>query len=220
MKKYWQTIILIACIMCCFCGVVEKLTNRDPIIKSVTATPNKIGVNDTTTLKVDAEDADDDILDFRWTSDSKGQFISSIGEEVQWIAPSYSGQFRIKVQVTDENGGKATGEVVVNVREENDSPIVNITKPVENEVIPGLGNYSVKVAVTFLWQIERVDFFVDGDSMYSDRTTPYQWNDWNVTSLSGSKTLTAKAYEAGDLFNYGVDSVHVIIEGTVPIPKR
>ena len=220
MKKYWYTIILIPCLIFAFCGVVEKLTNRDPIIKSVTATPNKIGVNDTTTLKVDAEDPDDDILDFRWTSDSKGQFISSIGEEVQWIAPSYSGQFRIKVQVTDENGGKATGEVIVNVREEDDSPIVNITKPVENEVIPGLGNYTVKVAVTFIWQIERVDFFIDGDSMYSDRTTPYEWKEWNVTSLSGRTTIIAKAYEAGDLFNYGVDSVHVIIEGTVPIPKR
>jgi len=219
-KKYYSIMILIPCLLFIFCGVVEQLTNRDPIIKSVTASPNKIGVNDTTLLKVVAEDPDDDILEFRWDSSSKGQFISNIGAEVRWIAPSYSGQFRIKVQVTDENGGKASGEAIVNVREENDSPIVTITIPVENEVIPGLGNYGISVSVAFIWQIEQVDFFIDGDLLFTDKTTPYEWKEWNVTSLSGAKTIVAKAYEAGDLLNYGVDSVHVIIEGIVPIPKR
>lgn len=220
MKKIGIIISIIAGLLLSACGVVEQLTNREPIIKSVSANPNKIGVNDTTRLKVVVEDPDDDILEIRWDSSSKGQFISNIGAEVRWIAPSYSGQFRIKVQVTDENGGKANGEVMVNVREENDSPIVVITQPVENEVIPGLGNYAIRVNVTFLWQIEKVDFFVNGDLRHSDRASPYEWKEWNVTSLSGKTTIMAKAYEAGDLANYGVDSVHVIIEGIVPIPKR
>jgi len=220
MKTYYRLIFLILCLVFIGCRVYDKLANRDPIIVSVTANPARIGVNDTTVLKVVVVDPDNDILDIRWDSDSKGQFISNIGEEVKWIAPSYCGQFRIKVKVTDQNGGKANGEGIVNVREENDSPIVTITKPVENEVIRGLGYYEIKVTVAFLWQIEKVDFFIDGDLKHSDQTTPYEWKEWDVTSLSGRKTILAKAYEAGDSLNYGVDSVHVFIEGIVPIPKR
>jgi len=218
MKKKLYLLITISYLILLTCGVVEKLANRDPIIKNVTANPSQISVNDTTTLSVEAEDPDDDILAFRWESNTEGQFISNTGEEVQWIAPSYSGRFQIKVKVTDENGGKATGEVYVNVKGD-ESPIVTITQPVENEIIPGLGRYTIKVDVTFSWQIERVDFFIDRDSLHSDYTSPYEWSEWDVTSLSGEKVILAKAYEAGNLFNYGEDSVHVTIEGTVPIPK-
>ncbi len=218
MKTHWYIIISVSCLSLLVCGVVEKLANRDPIIKSVTANPSQISVNDTTTLNVEAEDPDGDILAFLWNSNSKGQFITNTGEQVQWIAPSYSERFQIKVQVTDENGGTATGDVFVNVRGD-ESPIVTITQPVENEIIPGLGRYTIKVSVNFNWQIERVDFFVNRDLVHSDYTSSYEFTEWDVTTLSGPKVIVAKAYETGNLFNYGIDSVHVIIEGTVPIPK-
>ena len=200
------------------CGVVEKLANRDPIIKNVIANPDQIGTQDTTTLSVEAEDPDDDVLSFQWESPSGGQFVSNFGEEVQWIAPDFSGTFEIKVKVSDENGGKASGKVEVKVKGD-ESPIVTITQPVENEIITGLGFYTIKVDVNFRWPIQRVDFFMNQDSIYSDYTRPYEWAGWNVTTLSGRKGIMAKAYEADDLSNFGVDSVHVTIEGTVPIPK-
>ena len=218
MKKLWIIIPLIAWLYLCVCGVVEKLANRDPIIKSVIAEPDQIGIQDTTTLKVAAEDPDDDILAYQWESPTGGQFVSNFGEVVQWIAPDFSGNFVIKIKVTDENGGKATGTVEVRVKGD-ESPIVTITQPVENEIITGLGIYTVKVNVDFKWSIERVDFFINQDSVYSDRTKPYQWAGWDVTALSGPMTVSARAYEAGDPTNYGTDSVHVTIEGTVPIPK-
>lgn len=219
MKTQLFVLISIMGLAFLFCGVVEKLANKDPIIKSVTANPPQISVNDTTTLKVEAEDPDGDILAYRWESGAGGQFISTTGAEVQWIAPSNSGRFQIKIKVTDENGGKATGEVFVNVRG-NESPIVNITQPVENEIIPGLGRYTIKVDISFTWRIDRVDLFVNKDSIFSDNTKPYEWSGWEVTSLSGRKTIIAKAYEEGSPWNYGVDSVHVTIEGIVPLPKR
>lgn len=202
-----------------FCEAVEKLVNKDPLIKSVTAIPSEISVNDTTTLTVIAEDPDGDILAFRWQSNGVGQFISDAGEEVRWIAPNFSGRFPIEVQVTDENGGKATDDVSVDVIGD-ESPIVTITQPVENEIIPGLGNYTIKVEVSFIRQIERVDLFIDNDSVHSDFTSPYEWNEWNVTALSGMKTVMVKAYDKRNLSNFGIDSVHVTIEGIVPIPKK
>lgn len=218
MKKHFYVIISVSCLSLLVCGVVEKLANRDPIIKSVTANPSQISVNDTTTLKVEAEDPDGDILSYRWESNSNGQFITNIGEEVTWVAPSYSGQFQIRVKVTDENDGKTNGDVTVTVTGD-ESPIVTITQPVENEIIPGLGRYTIKVDVSYNLRIGRVDFYVDGDSLHSDLTIPYEWADWDVTSLSGPKVIMAKAYDESNLSNFGVDSVHVTIEGTVPIPK-
>ena len=220
MKKYWLFFLVFMTFLFLVCGVVEKLANRNPIIKKITANPSQIGTQDTTLLRVEANDPDGDMLTYNWESHSEGQLLSSMGEEVKWIAPSYAGRFQIKVKVTDENGGKATAEVYVEVRGD-ESPIVTITQPVENEIIPGLGLYTIKATVVFDWQIDRVEFFVDRDSLiFSDRTRPYEFTQWNVTALSGLKVLKAKAYEAGKPTNYGVDSVHVFIEGAIPIPKR
>jgi len=219
MKNIGKIGLLIIFFSLLACEAVEKLVNRDPLIINITATPNEISVNDTTSLTVQAEDPDSDILAYRWESNSGGQFINNTTETVKWIAPAHAGRFQIKVKVTDENGGKANGEVFVNVRDDA-SPIVTITQPTENEIINGLGKSTIKVDVSFTWQIKRVDFFIDGDSAYTDYSTPYEWTEWDVTSLSGRKTIMAKAYDEKDLVSFGVDSVHVTIEGTVPIPKR
>lgn len=219
MKRIGLIGLLIICFSLLACEAVEKLVNRDPLILNVLANPDEIGVNDTTSLMVQAEDPDNDILAYRWESNAVGQFINNTTDTVRWIAPAYSGRFQIKVKVTDENGGKANGEVFVNVRDDA-SPIVTITQPVENEIIQGLGKYTIKVEVSFTWQIRRVDFFIDGDSTHSDYSSPYEWTEWDVTSLSGRKTIMAKAYDEKNLSNFGIDSVHVTIEGIVPIPKR
>ncbi len=201
------------------CGVVEKLANKDPMIKSVTAFPSQIGTQDTTTLKVVAEDPDEDLLSFRWTDNSKGTFISHTEKDVKWISPSSSGKYTINVKVTDENGGKTTGSVVVNVKG-NESPIVTITEPTENEIIPGLGNKTISAVVDFQWQIGRVDFFINRDSLlFSNSDDPYLFDEWNVSTLSGQKIITVRAYDKSDNSNFGEDSVHVFIEGTIPVPK-
>ena len=49
------------------CGVMEKLANKEPIIKSIAAFPSQIGTQDTTTLKVVAEDPDNDMLCAKFT---------------------------------------------------------------------------------------------------------------------------------------------------------
>jgi hypothetical protein len=201
-----------------FCGVVEKLANKNPMIKSVTAFPSQIATQDTTILKVVAEDPDDDLLSYQWDSNSNGTLISSRADEVKWIAPSYSGKFKVDVKVTDENGGKTSGNVTVNVKG-NESPIVTITQPTENEIITGLGIASISAIVDFQWPIGNVDFYVNGDFLFSDTDEPYKYNNWDISVLSGQKTITVRAYDVGDVLNFGADSIHVFIEGTIPVPK-
>lgn len=201
------------------CGIVDKLENRAPMIKSITVDPPEIGIQDTTTASVVAEDPDGDELSYNWECSGVGQFISNLGSTVKWIAPAYSGRFPLRVKVTDENNGKASALVMVDVRSD-EGPVVIFTRPVENEVIIGLGFYTIQVRVTYEWPIDRVEVWMGADSLlFTDRTWPYEFTQWNVTTLSGPILLIAKAYVAGKPWLYGVDSVHVQIEGTVPIPK-
>jgi len=201
-----------------FCGVVEKLANKNPMIKSVTAFPSQIGTQDTTTLKVVAEDPDDDLLSYQWDDDSNGTLISTREDEVKWVAPNYSGIFKVEVKVTDENGGKTTGNVNVNVKG-NESPIVTITQPTENEIITGLGYSSISAIVDFQWPIGKVDFFMNGEFLFTDNDEPYHYSAWDVSALSGQKIISVKAYDNSDVSNFGEDSIHVFIEGTIPVPK-
>jgi hypothetical protein len=220
MKKNWLIGIAGLSLFLLVCGVVDKLANRDPIIKSIMADPPEIGIQDTTTVSVEAEDPDGDELTYNWDSSGEGRFLSSLGRAVKWIAPAYSGRFPLRVKVTDENNGKASATVTVDVRSD-EQPVVTITRPVENEVIIGLGFYPIQVSVTYNWPIDRVDLFLGHDSLlFSDRTLPYEFTQWNVTALSGTILLVAKAFVAGKPWLYGVDSVHVNLEGTVPIPKK
>lgn len=219
MKKKISVLALIFSFGLLSCGVVEKLANKDPMIKSVTAFPSQIGTQDTTTLTVVAEDPDDDLMSFRWNDNSIGTFISHTEEEVKWIAPNSSGIYTIEVKVTDENGGDTKGSVIVNVKG-NENPIVTITEPTENEVILGLGYKMIGAVVDFQWQISRVDFFLDTDSLlFSDSDDPYQFSGWNVSTLSGQKVISVRAYDQSDHSNFGEDSVHVFIEGTIPVPN-
>ncbi len=211
--------IVFAIIFLVSCGVVEKLANKLPIINSIIAEPRQIGTQDTTTLKVIAEDPDGDMLSYKWDDGSVGELLSNTESEVKWVAPEFSGKYRIEVTVKDENGGKTKGDVYVTVKGD-ESPVVSFVHPTEGEIIPGIGKYTIEVNVDFDFPIARVDFFMDDSLLYSDDSKPYQFPDWDVTLLAGEVMLRAVAFDQLDLSNYGADSVRVFIEGVVPVPKR
>jgi len=84
------------------CGVVEKLANRPPVITRVYALRTMVSTNDTTTVGVEAEDPDNNILSYNWSAIA-GSFSSSQGQRVVWTAPNRAGQFNLEVTVRDEN---------------------------------------------------------------------------------------------------------------------
>ncbi len=77
------------------CGVMEKLANKDPMIKSVVAFPPQISTQDTTTLKVVAEDPDDDLLSYRWDNKSKGELLSLI--EIHYFIATMMNRINLRV---------------------------------------------------------------------------------------------------------------------------
>ncbi len=221
MKKIVIVLMIITVFSLSLCGVVDKLANKNPVITSVTANPPQISTQDTTRLKVVAEDPDGDILSFRWEC-SKGNLLTNSGEEVQWVAPNEAGTYGIDVKVTDENGGDATDGVnIIVVGDE--SPIVMIINPVEGQILTGLGKYPIEAEVSYRFPdfIDYVDFWLNSDSLLGrDSSVPYRFSDWNLTFLAGAQTIFARAFLKNNPTNFGEDSVHVFVEGVVPVPKK
>jgi|GEM_PF-2935065 len=211
--------IMAGCLLIMNCKALDKLLNQPPVIIRVMAVPKELSVNDTTLLSVEAMDPEGDYLFYKWECGLGGELIRSISDSALWVAPSRAGRYPITVTVIDENGSKASDQIVVNVRDET-KPIVSIVQPVENQTIIGLGTYPIFVTVSYLWSIHSVDFFINNKLSYTDYSSPYQWLNWNVTGLSGRTTILVKAYDAKNLSNWGADSVHVNIEGVIPVPKR
>ena len=219
MKPHFLILTLLFFLLVANCGVVEKLANKLPIINSIIAEPRQIGTQDTTTLKVIAEDPDGDMLSYHWDNGNVGELLSDTESEVKWVAPEFSGKYQIEVTVKDENGGKTKGDIFVTVKGD-ESPVVSFVKPADGEIIPGIGKQTIEVNVDFDFPIQRVDFYMDDSLIYSDNSKPYKYSDWEVTSLSGQILLRAIAFDQLDPGNFGQDSVHVFIEGVVPVPKR
>ncbi len=198
------------------CGVVEKLANRPPQIKQVSAEQYFAMVGDTVTVSVEASDPDKDELTYSWNA-TGGHFISSQGEVVRWIAPKIEGIYDVEVAVRDKNGGESVEKVSISVMSES-KPSVRITQPKDGEYITALGSVEVQVDASPIAFIDRVEFYVDGKILSADKFPPYAQS-WTVTNLSGPKKLKAVAWRVGSSSIRGADSVNVILQGVIPIPR-
>ena len=99
--------------------------NNAPQIKSITASPASIKVNETTSLTCVATDADGNDLTITWSCENGTFPNGASGASVNWKAPSENGTYNIAVTVSD---GKETAdsekEIVV---EKKEIPILEIT---------------------------------------------------------------------------------------------
>jgi len=194
----------------------DKLMNKSPIINGVHAIRTELGSSDTTTVWVDAEDPDGDILSYTWGSDNYGSFSSTIGKSVVWMAPQLSGVYTLSVTVRDEDGAEVRNHVKITVIGE-ETPIVQITEPKNNAVIPGLGIFEIRAIAEHRLGIGKVDFYIDDELKGTDTQAPYSCS-WTLNGISGEKKITVRAYRFGDQTNPGTDSVRVTIEGVSEYP--
>jgi hypothetical protein len=85
--------------------------NSLPTISSLTADPDTVPPQGTSTITCDASDPDGHTLTYKWTEDS--WVISGSGSALTWTAPDDEGTYTIGVTVKDSKGGKASEECEV-----------------------------------------------------------------------------------------------------------
>ena len=98
--------------------IVTIAPNRNPVISSLIAEREKIKRNDTIDIECIALDPDGDDLTYIWSSNEESTVHGKIygeGAKVEWIAPSASGIYHIKVRVIDGKGGEAISILTLNV---------------------------------------------------------------------------------------------------------
>lgn len=138
-------------ILCSGCG----LFNNAPVIISLEAERDSIGVSDSLEVRCIATDEDGDSLTWAWST--TGGTFSGAGAVVTWTAPDTSGTYVITVTVTDGRGGEATMQLTTEVLA-NRPPVIE-SVVAEREVV--LENESTP--------IECIAYDPDGDEL------TYKW---------------------------------------------
>jgi hypothetical protein len=94
-------------------SVSIAVTNNNPQISSLTATPATLVTGGNSTIRCTASDPDGDTLAYSWTY--TGGLISGTGSTITWTAPSTAGTYTVTVIVSDGKGGNVTRNVSITV---------------------------------------------------------------------------------------------------------
>ncbi|MCG2759853.1 MAG: Ig-like domain-containing protein, partial [Candidatus Delongbacteria bacterium] len=118
---------------------ITEIPNNPPVINSITANPNSVYPNGTSTIVCAATDSDGDNISYAW--DKTGGSITGTGSSVTWTAPAATGTFYIKCTATDgEDIDKDSVSVTV-----NEAPYITITAP------NGTESWSLSTTHTITW---------------------------------------------------------------------
>ena len=85
--------------------------NEPPVILSLTADPDSIDVEGSSTLTSVAIDPDGDELTYTWIA-SQGSLVGS-GSSVSWVAPNSEGTYSVTCKVDDGRGGDDSKSVTI-----------------------------------------------------------------------------------------------------------
>ena len=111
--------------------------NSQPVISSVTASPNPIAPNGIITTMVNATDSDGDTLSYSWTA-TTGWIVTGYGTTATVVAPStYSTGGYITVTVDDNFGGIVTGTIAVSTEANNNNPVIQSLSALGVPAVPG-----------------------------------------------------------------------------------
>ena len=111
-KYYHLCIIIFILVFTLSAGCVVSL-NMPPKITELQAEHTQLYPKQSTEIKCDVSDPEDDNLTFKWSS-TDGSFSGS-GPIVTWTAPNKYGEFHIIVIVEDEKGNSSQSNVTINV---------------------------------------------------------------------------------------------------------
>jgi hypothetical protein len=97
--------------------------NQAPVIESLTVDKQEVATSTEAQIVATASDADGDILTYQWSAD--GGTISGDGSAIVWTAPAISGNYTIKLTVSDGKGGIATESTAITaIAKPNNPPVI------------------------------------------------------------------------------------------------
>ncbi len=212
MKRFFSAIFFLIAAGCMSsCEELGSLiqANKPPAIDRVFALRDRLAPTDTTTVIVEARDPEGGALSYEWSNEG-GTLSSTSGRHVLWTAPA-AGHYKVFVKVRDDKRGETQGQVTIIVLG-SEKPTVKIVQPVEGAFIPGLGVVVIEALASHPNGIQRVEFQIGINSLWSDNSPPYQYP-WQVEGLSGPATIMVRAFRTGAAGEPGIDSVRVNVEG-------
>jgi uncharacterized protein (DUF2141 family) len=127
----------------------DEKTNSQPVIQSVTVTPNTINANGMVTITVVAADPDNDVLNY--TYQVTGGSITGTGPSVTWTAPSTEGAHSVSVTVRDGKGGEGKLNASLNVLK----PVTQVTGTAS--FIPGVSGDLSNAKVSLYTSLENFE---------------------------------------------------------------
>ena len=217
MKTYHILSFLLVTLFMLSCGVVEKLSNRDPVIKNISASKSVMMTGDTVTVSVTAEDPDEDELTYSWAClDGSGSFANHTSAKTVWTAPAQEDDYTLEVTVRDKNEGEAKESLLIKVLS-NSAPNVAITSPQNGDFLVPTGSFTVKAEATPVAYINKLEFYIDDQLMATDTTPPFSF-DWDMQGYSGYVVIKARAYRDVPGPSWSDAMITVSIQGVVPIP--
>jgi hypothetical protein len=164
-------------------SVYITVTNRNPLISSLTATPASVATGGSSTIKCTASDPDGDTLTYSWMY--TGGSISGTGNTVAWTAPSTFGIYNVTAIVSDGKGGTATQSVYIAVT--NNNPQISSLTATPASVVTG-GNSTIRCTasdpdgdtLTYSWTYSGGSISGTGSAIT-----------WTAPSTAGTYTVTA-----------------------------
>ena len=131
-------------------------------------------------------------------------------------ASAANGSHTLSAKAYDARGNVGTSAAVgvtVNNAVDGQPPTTSITAPASGATVSGSVTFSASASDNV--GVTKVEFYVDGNLLATDTTSPYRTT-WATASLSGSHTLTAKAYDAAG--NVGTSApVSVTVDNGTPL---
>jgi predicted secreted protein len=160
---------------------LSTVANRNPVLTALTANPRAVAPGGQTTIQATASDPNGDTINYSWTT-PKGWSKSGSGDSITLTAPgSYGQRGLVEVTLTDGNGGRVRGSILVRT-DRNQSPIIsNLTA---NPVVVKPGGTSTLTATAtdpngdsldYTWNVPQ-NWSQAGSGKQIDVTAPNQAN--------------------------------------------
>jgi hypothetical protein len=114
---------------------VTVAANMPPGITRLSATPLILNPRGSCAVSVTASDPEGRGLKYLWSANN-GRFSDSAAASTGWTGPPKSGQYSLKVAVTDSEGLSASDSVMVEVRKADKPDVAAAPEPAVERVVP------------------------------------------------------------------------------------